>query len=98
MGKYCSSNPLIMKIQYCSDLHLEFPENRRFLSKNPLQPVGDILVLAGDVVTFHGLEKSQEFFDFVCSHYSAVYWVPGNHEYYGGDIRDKPTFLCEKLR
>jgi hypothetical protein len=24
--------------------------------------------------------------------------VPGNHEYYGGDISDKPSPLCEKLR
>jgi len=88
----------MMKIQYCSDLHLEFSENQRFLARNPLQPVGDILVLAGDVVTFHDLKKRREFFDFVCDHYSAVYWVPGNHEYYGGDISDKPSHLCEKLR
>jgi predicted phosphohydrolase len=88
----------MMKIQYCSDLHLEFPENQRFLPKNPLQPVGDILVLAGDVVTFQDLKKAQGFFDFACDHYSAVYWVPGNHEYYGSDIFDKPRALCEKLR
>jgi predicted phosphohydrolase len=98
MWEICSFNPLMMKIQYCSDLHLEFSENQRFLARNPLQPVGDILVLAGDVVTFHDLKKRREFFDFVCDHYSAVYWVPGNHEYYGGDISDKPSPLCEKLR
>ena len=87
-----------MKIQYCSDLHLEFLENQKFLAKNPLQPVGDILVLAGDVVTFHDLGKGHDFIDFACDHYSAVYWVPGNHEYYGADISDKPSPLCEKLR
>ena len=87
-----------MKIQYCSDLHLEFPENQKFLRRNPLKVVGDILVLAGDVVTFCDLEKGHEFIDFACDHYSAVYWVPGNHEYYGFDITGKPNPLYEKVR
>ncbi|HEY4061819.1 MAG TPA: metallophosphoesterase [Puia sp.] len=87
-----------MKIQYCSDLHLEFPENRKFLIKNPLHSVGDILVLAGDLVTFCDLTKAREFIEFVCDHYSAVYWVPGNHEYYGSDMADKPNPLLEKIR
>ncbi|HMI60351.1 MAG TPA: metallophosphoesterase [Puia sp.] len=87
-----------MKIQYCSDLHLEFPENRKFLARNPLQSVGDILVIAGDLVPFQDLGKASEFIDFASDHYSAVYWVPGNHEYYGGDISDKPNPLCERIR
>jgi len=87
-----------MHIQYCSDLHLEFPENQKFLARNPLQPVGDILVLAGDIVPFHDQENARGFFDFICDHFSTVYWVPGNHEYYGSDISDKPAHLFEKLR
>ncbi len=87
-----------MKIQYCSDLHLEFPENQKFLRRNPLKPVGDILILAGDVVTFRNLTKAREFIDFICDHYSAIYWVPGNHEYYGFDVSWKPNPLCEKIR
>lgn len=38
-----------MKIQYCSDLHMEFRENMRFMKSLPLEPVGDVLVIAGDV-------------------------------------------------
>ncbi len=87
-----------MKIQYCSDLHLEFPENQKFLRRNPLMVVGDILVIAGDFVTFRDLEKGHEFIDSVCDRYSAVYWVPGNHEYYGMDIACKPNPLYEKIR
>jgi len=87
-----------MLIQYCSDLHLEFPENRKFLARNPLQPVGDILIIAGDLVPFQDLSKASEFIDLVSDRYSAVYWVPGNHEYYGGDISDKPNPLCERIR
>jgi len=60
--------------------------------------VGDILVLAGDVVTFHDQENARGFFDFVCDHFSAVYWVPGNHEYYGSDIADKSSPLFERIR
>lgn len=38
-----------MKIQYCSDLHMEFHDNMRFMKSLPLEPVGDVLVIAGDV-------------------------------------------------
>ncbi|HXB95530.1 MAG TPA: metallophosphoesterase [Puia sp.] len=87
-----------MKIQYCSDLHLEFPENQKFLRRNPLTVVGDILVLAGDVITFRDIGEGKEFIDFACDPYSAVYWVPGNHEYYNFDIACKSNPLHEKVR
>jgi len=35
-----------MKIQYASDLHLEFRDNAHYLRNNPITPIGDILLLA----------------------------------------------------
>jgi predicted phosphohydrolase len=87
-----------MKIQYCSDLHLEFPENKRFLDKNPIEPVGDLLILAGDILPFALHKKQTEFIDFISDKFEMVYWIPGNHEYYHYDIGTVADPLLEKLR
>ena len=39
-----------MRIQYISDLHLEFRENSRFFKELEIPVTGDILVLAGDTM------------------------------------------------
>jgi predicted phosphodiesterase len=74
-----------MKIQYASDLHLEFFENSRYLKNNPLKPAGDVLVLAGDIECLNRDNfYNNHFWDYVSDNFKEVIVVVGNHEFYHG--------------
>jgi len=77
-----------VRIQYCSDLHLEFKQNSKYLTNNPLSVCGDILILAGDIVPLHDEFLNDSFFSFISKNFKQVFWVPGNHEYYYKNISD----------
>ena len=84
-----------MKIQYCSDLHLEFPENNFFLKQNPLKIEGDILILAGDILLFKDINKYEYFFNFISENFKYTYWIPGNHEYYYSNISKRSNCIYD---
>lgn len=73
-----------MKIQVCSDLHLEFSSNRRRWEEAPLRPVGDILILAGDTYYLGSDFTALDFVKRAADSFEKVFILPGNHEYYGG--------------
>ena len=72
-----------MRIQYMSDLHLEFQENSRYLKHNELPVTGDVLVLAGDIFYLRDkVAPLTKFWNWASENYRQVLIVPGNHEYY----------------
>lgn len=84
-----------MKIQYASDLHLEFADNWRYLKAHPLEVTGDILLLAGDIGYLGDDNYSKHpFWDWASENYKEVHCCMGNHEFYKYyDGRHCPTAI-----
>ena len=80
-----------MRIQYMSDLHLEFQENSRYLKYNELTVTGDVLVLAGDIFYLRDkVAPLTKFWKWASGNYRQVFIVPGNHEYYNySDVMER---------
>ncbi len=88
-----------MKIQYCSDLHLELKENSRYIKYNPLVPSAEILILAGDITYWGEVYFRHNFFDFVADNFELVLMIAGNHEFYHGqDLSIQAAPFCKKIR
>ena len=87
-----------MKVQYCSDLHLEFPVDKEYLKANPIKPEDEILLLGGDIIPFAEMEKENDFFNFLSDSFEHTYWIPGNHEYYRSDISERTGAFHERIR
>jgi len=83
------------KLTIVSDLHLEMAEA-------PSLPGGDILLLAGDFLTAAHIKNrgaARRRFEAFCkdelSKYGVVFYVLGNHEYYGSTLEDAPSIIGE---
>ncbi|MDD3562210.1 MAG: metallophosphoesterase [Candidatus Cloacimonetes bacterium] len=86
-----------MKIQIVSDLHLEFPANRAWLSENPLLPKADLLLIAGDLCTLKQFEQIQPFIDGFSRDFALVISTYGNHEFYGSNIESAYPFVNKEI-
>ena len=94
-----------IRIQYVSDLHLEFHQNRQWIAKHPLEITGDILLVAGDTAYLDlqdsGCDTYSEykFWDWASLHYSQVIVCLGNHDFYGYyDLSSMPNGFCKQIR
>lgn len=65
-------------------------DNSVFLARNPFKAVGDVLVLAGDILPLKEWKdyRQHRFFDWCQANYRETILIPGNHEFYGSDIAD----------
>ena len=81
-----------MKLQYISDIHLEFDDYaEKFLAG--LEHPGDVLILAGDITIKNRVDwiiKMAEQFD-------DVIYVMGNHEFYGQNLDNTEIKTREQL-
>jgi predicted phosphohydrolase len=87
-----------MNFQFVSDLHLEFAQNKKSLSKKPILPVEEILIIAGDLMPLSAMDQHQDFLNYVSDHFKMTYWLPGNHEFYGSDLGTMPNSFEESIR
>ena len=82
-----------MKIRIQGDIHFEFFRGLEFnnfinyqkkiQNKNPCQ----IIILAGDIVTFDTKNLLHHYLEFLNSHYEKVLYILGNHEYYDNSLK-----------
>ena len=78
-----------LRIQFVSDLHLEFEANRLFLRQHPLEVTGDVLLIAGDSAYLDTPRSGGDtytryaFWDWAAAHYQQVVVCLGNHDFYG---------------
>lgn len=87
-----------MKVQYISDLHLEFGSNANWIKKHPIPVIGDILVIAGDTHLLDDQFRKLDFFKDISDRFQQTYVIPGNHEFYKGyDVSVCETKINEDL-
>ena len=84
-----------MKIQYISDIHLEFlksNEVKKLLNK--IQLVGEVCILAGDIGNPY-LESYSMLLEHVNTIFKKTFLIAGNHEFYKNSIEPTKQHIKE---
>lgn len=87
-----------MRIQFVSDLHLEFPATGGTLPLENVDGKTDLLVLAGDICVGRRAERFRPFFQHCADIFPRVVYIAGNHEFYHGDIEETHDNLRAAVR
>jgi predicted phosphodiesterase len=87
-----------MRIQPVSDLHLEFDKDHGKAFAQSLPVLGDVLVLAGDVLPIRRPPHVVEMLGWFCARFHQVIYVPGNHEYYKTSPAAASALLASSAR
>jgi len=68
------------------------------MERHLIEAVGDVLILAGDIMSYEMRKQPSAFLDFIEANFEMTYWIPGNHEFYDYDLATVPDPLLEKVR
>jgi Icc-related predicted phosphoesterase len=79
-------------LQIVSDLHLNCNPNIEL--SEIIKPAGDILLIAGDVGSIDCIDYC---FSYVSKNFEHVFYVSGNHEYYGCKDMDEIDVQLQKI-
>lgn len=85
------------KVQFASDLHLEFYSLGSLNYEKILVPSAPILVLAGDICTTRtsDIPIFIDFFKWISERWTTIIYVPGNHDFIGFFYKDAEKRLIE---
>lgn len=68
-----------MRIQYMSDLHLEFKDNLDYIKSTDFDVTGDVLILAGDTLYLNdNFMPRMKFWNWASKNFRQVLIIPGN--------------------
>lgn len=82
-----------MNVQILSDLHFEFDRDGGAAFARKVPVAGDILVLGGDLIPLREAATVRRAFNWFCTRFPHVIFVPGNHEYYRSRPEDAEALL-----
>jgi len=83
-----------MKFDLISDIHFSSYKLDDLRGINPSSP---ILMLLGDVCEVYNFNHVKKFFEYISKNWNTVLYVPGNHEFYGGDLRNTVNEIRRNL-